>query len=536
MVLACTDVLVASASACDLCPWRELRALAGLRAWRCVRSGSAMRGVELTGGSRRSDAGAQLAARVIRRQGSGSLPSSPKLKRSGLSTEQLWPGTLWRPAVFFPARHAAAPAEAKSGSTDSIPTSKPVSPRGPGSPRSEEAASPDLASWRAKHEEKPIHKIVGKWVLGMLLGKGGFGRVYQGISAEDGSFVAIKQLQLNEATEGQAASLKREIELLRSLHHRNVVQYIDFVEQRKRGCASLSLVMEYVENGSLKDQIKRYGVFPEGLTFLYTYQILLAIDYVHVKVCQGPPPRRMLRCLTLGLPPGHHPRRREEQQHPHHQGGRGEADRLWRGAVCARQGRHAGRGHALLHGARDCGAQHARPLQRHLVAGLLRDRVAGRQPALLQSGRGQLAVPFAARSAPAAAVALLPRHAALSAADLRQGWGALCSGHVWAFVDARGRRTPWPGPLRTICCAWSRCASSTRSARRRPGPCSRRWPPYSARCSSTTRASWTTAAAAAAVAVAVARRLLRRARALHRRTPRPACPRCLQAALRPPPG
>lgn len=34
---------------------------------------------------------------------------------------------------------------------------------------------------------------------------------------------------------------------------------------------------------AFSDQIKRYGVFPEQVTFLYSYQILLALDYVHTR-------------------------------------------------------------------------------------------------------------------------------------------------------------------------------------------------------------------------------------------------------------
>lgn len=126
--------------------------------------------------------------------------------------------------------------------------------------------SGDFASWKVLHEEKPIHRIVGRWVLGNLLGRGGFGRVYQGISAQDGSFVAVKQLLIrHKAEDGHATpsprqeSLKHEIELLRSLHHRNIVQYVDFVEIDKVK-RSLNLVMEFVENGSLKGAGPAQGV------------------------------------------------------------------------------------------------------------------------------------------------------------------------------------------------------------------------------------------------------------------------------------
>lgn len=41
--------------------------------------------------------------------------------------------------------------------------------------------------------------------------------------------------------------------------------------------------MEYIENGSLKDTIKKFGSLPEALTARYSLQVLQGLSYLHMK-------------------------------------------------------------------------------------------------------------------------------------------------------------------------------------------------------------------------------------------------------------
>lgn len=45
----------------------------------------------------------------------------------------------------------------------------------------------------------------------------------------------------------------------------------------------LHIVLEFIENGSLKDILRKFSNFPEGLTARYSYQVLLGLDYLHDK-------------------------------------------------------------------------------------------------------------------------------------------------------------------------------------------------------------------------------------------------------------
>ena len=72
-----------------------------------------------------------------------------------------------------------------------------------------------------------------KWIKGALIGAGSFGKVYLGMDASSGLLMAVKQVELptgsapnEERKKSMLSALEREIELLRDLHHPNIVQYL----------------------------------------------------------------------------------------------------------------------------------------------------------------------------------------------------------------------------------------------------------------------------------------------------------------------
>ena len=71
-----------------------------------------------------------------------------------------------------------------------------------------------------------------KWHKGALIGAGSFGNVFLGMNAKTGLLMAVKQVELptgsapnEERKKSMLSALEREIELLRDLHHENIVQY-----------------------------------------------------------------------------------------------------------------------------------------------------------------------------------------------------------------------------------------------------------------------------------------------------------------------
>ncbi|XP_027354222.1 MAP3K epsilon protein kinase 1-like isoform X2 [Abrus precatorius] len=118
-----------------------------------------------------------------------------------------------------------------------------------------------------------------KYMLGDEIGKGAYGRVYKGLDLENGDFVAIKQVSLENIVQEDLNIIMQEIDLLKNLNHKNIVKYLGSLKTRSH----LHIVLEYVENGSLANIIKpnKFGPFPESLVAVYIAQVLEGLVYLH---------------------------------------------------------------------------------------------------------------------------------------------------------------------------------------------------------------------------------------------------------------
>lgn len=109
------------------------------------------------------------------------------------------------------------------------------------------------------------------------MGKGAFGVVYKGLDFETGETVAIKRLELKDIPTSELNNIEQELTLLQKMNHPNIVHFISCIRTEHH----LNIIMEYVENGSLLAIIKKFGMFPETLTSVYTSQILEGLAYLH---------------------------------------------------------------------------------------------------------------------------------------------------------------------------------------------------------------------------------------------------------------
>ncbi|XP_061300111.1 non-receptor tyrosine-protein kinase TYK2 [Pezoporus flaviventris] len=113
------------------------------------------------------------------------------------------------------------------------------------------------------------------------LGEGHFGKVglycYDPTNDGTGEMVAVKSLKAGSSRE-LLSSWKREIQILKTLYHENIVKY--------KGCCSeqgekvVQLIMEYVPLGSLRDYLPKHSV---GLAhiLLFARQICEGMAYLH---------------------------------------------------------------------------------------------------------------------------------------------------------------------------------------------------------------------------------------------------------------
>uniref|UniRef100_A0A8C1E2N5 Mitogen-activated protein kinase kinase kinase 2 n=2 Tax=Cyprinus carpio TaxID=7962 RepID=A0A8C1E2N5_CYPCA len=120
------------------------------------------------------------------------------------------------------------------------------------------------------------------WRLGKLLGQGAFGRVFLCYDADTGRELAVKQVQFDPdspETSKEVSALECEIQLLKNLFHERIVQYYGCLRDTHE--RTLSIFMEYMPGGSIKDQLKSYGALTENVTRKYTRQILEGVCYLH---------------------------------------------------------------------------------------------------------------------------------------------------------------------------------------------------------------------------------------------------------------
>ncbi|XP_019451944.1 PREDICTED: MAP3K epsilon protein kinase 1-like [Lupinus angustifolius] len=108
-------------------------------------------------------------------------------------------------------------------------------------------------------------------MLGDEIGKGAYGRVFKGLDLENGHFVAIKQVSLENIAQEDLNVIMQEIDLLKNLNHKNIVKYLGYSKTESH----LHIILEYVENGSLANIIKpnNFGPFPESLVAVYIGQV-----------------------------------------------------------------------------------------------------------------------------------------------------------------------------------------------------------------------------------------------------------------------
>ncbi|KAJ6637429.1 Serine/threonine-protein kinase stk11 [Pseudolycoriella hygida] len=130
--------------------------------------------------------------------------------------------------------------------------------------------------------KKKACKMVGKYVMGELLGEGSYGKVKEVLDSEDLSRRAVKILtkrKLRRIPNGEQ-NVRREIQLLRKLKHRNVIELLDVLYNEEK--QKMYLIMEYCVGG-LQEMIdsapeKKLPLFQAHNYFV---QLLDGLEYLH---------------------------------------------------------------------------------------------------------------------------------------------------------------------------------------------------------------------------------------------------------------
>jgi serine/threonine protein kinase len=114
-----------------------------------------------------------------------------------------------------------------------------------------------------------------------FIGKGATSFVFKGINDLTNLPVAIKSVSKSQLTSRQKRTqMTREISFLKLLHHPLVAEFYETIEDEK----NIYIIMEFLENGSLTDLIKKKGNIPENIAQKYFAEIFASIEYLHDEI------------------------------------------------------------------------------------------------------------------------------------------------------------------------------------------------------------------------------------------------------------
>lgn len=118
--------------------------------------------------------------------------------------------------------------------------------------------------------------IKDDYILGDVIGHGGFSRVYEAYKMPRNERFAIKCYS-KTVLKDKKHLVEEEINIMKKLQHPNIVQYFDCYESQLH----YYLVLEYAVGGELFDRILYNGHYSEKDSSRLTLQILSAVNYLH---------------------------------------------------------------------------------------------------------------------------------------------------------------------------------------------------------------------------------------------------------------
>ncbi|CAJ1015383.1 putative Protein tyrosine kinase/Protein kinase domain containing protein [Leishmania utingensis] len=118
--------------------------------------------------------------------------------------------------------------------------------------------------------------------LGNLIGRGTFGSVYMGLlQTRRGSLmVAVKVMRVGEAVgTAEMEGLQRELDVLCAARHKNIIRFLG--SSLNTTTRDLSIFTEYVECGTIRSLVERFGALTMLAIQQYMHQILSGLQYLH---------------------------------------------------------------------------------------------------------------------------------------------------------------------------------------------------------------------------------------------------------------
>jgi serine/threonine protein kinase len=132
--------------------------------------------------------------------------------------------------------------------------------------------------WTAALKRASASSVEDFYTLGKILGEGAFAQVLLGVDKETGESFAIKVIKKKACDPKEMDFLLREVQILKSVSHENIVNTHDVFDTNDR----LNLVLEFMEGGELFDIIADAGHFSEQAASQVMRDIVKGVQYLHM--------------------------------------------------------------------------------------------------------------------------------------------------------------------------------------------------------------------------------------------------------------
>ncbi|CAN1297639.1 CBL-interacting protein kinase 2 [Linum perenne] len=128
-------------------------------------------------------------------------------------------------------------------------------------------------------ENKETNILMERYEVGRLLGQGNFAKVHFARDLKTSKSVAIKIIDKEKAMKSglTTTNIKQEINIMRLLHHRNVLQLYEVMASKTK----IYFVIEYAKGGELFHKVVSKGKLKEDEARRYFQQLINAVEFCH---------------------------------------------------------------------------------------------------------------------------------------------------------------------------------------------------------------------------------------------------------------
>ncbi|CAI0469843.1 unnamed protein product [Linum tenue] len=121
--------------------------------------------------------------------------------------------------------------------------------------------------------------LIGDYVIGPRLGSGSFAVVWRASHRVSGLEVAVKEIDKKLLSPKVSANLRKEISILSTIHHPNIIRLYEAFETADR----IYLILEYCDGGDLAAYIQRHGKVPELVARHFMRQLAAGLQVLQEK-------------------------------------------------------------------------------------------------------------------------------------------------------------------------------------------------------------------------------------------------------------